>query len=546
MRFWIAAVALLGLAALGLATVPRMIDWNAYRADIEAQADRYSGHDVTIDGSIELSLLPRPVLTARDVTVTGAADQPAGFVLTVGEADVVMEIGPLLAGRPVVRDLTLKSPALAVDGASSRKLRSWPPRWRDWAAPFTTLDLDSISITDGKITLETDRPGEQVGLSALALELRIRGPNRPLEAEGLFKTRRHRFTMTAAFGRPDKDGASASKLTIEAQNGIDEVTTLRFNGRIEAQGLDGRLSLAGPDLQHGLAAIAAAGGSPFSFRSIEEAQAFALEGRIEADRRGIRSEDLQLKLSEKLGKGRIDLQLHPRMQLDLDAELPTLRLARGADLGGILSLGIPSELEALPGRIEIDLRELLYRGQAARQASVKLETGHDGVTVVERAKVQLPGLIDMQFEGELQPSNAGPRLRGKLAAVGDNLKSSLSWLDLVDADDRSEGGRSFSLEGDVDASSTEIALSALDLRLDSSKFGGKAGVRLGERRRLSLDVDVERLNLDLYASDQSAKDAVIGLVERFKGFDADIEGALRAPDLARGACREGGGFGERG
>ncbi len=531
MRLWFAAAVLIGLAILGLATVPRAVDWDAYRPDIEATAIELSGHDVTIGGPIAITLLPRPVLTARDVTLTGRTDEAIGFELSANQADVTLEIGPLLAGRMEVRDLSLKRPVLSIDSDGSRRLRSWPPRSRDWAAPFLKLDLKAIKIADGRIELASERPGEKLSFNDLSMQLRIGEPGGPLEAAGLFKTERHDFTVTAELGRPDGDGVSAAKFLIEARNGIEETTKLRFSGRVDPsgddEGLSGRITLQGPDLQHGLAAISAATGYPSTFRSFATAQPFAVEGRIKADRAGIRSEDLQLTLSEKLGKGRIDLRLHPQKRLDLDVDLPTLRLADAVGLDDFLPLDLLSKLSVPPGEIDLRLRELVYQGEAARKASVSLKTGADQVTLVKHAKVQLPGLVDLQFEGGLYAGEIGPRLKGKLAAVGDDLGSSLAWIGLIEADDRSGGWRGFSLESDVDVSSVEMALPAIDMRLDSSKLAGKASLRFSERQRLVLDVDVERPNLDLYVTDVELQETAERLAALLRGLDVEIDARFK-------------------
>lgn len=527
MRFWIAAVGLFGVVALGLATMPRMIDWDAYRSDIEAVAIELAGHDVTISGPITIKLLPRPVLTARDVTLKGRTAEAIGFELAANQAEVTLEVGPLLAGHPVVRDLRLKRPVLNIDGDGSRRLRTWPPRWQDWAAPFLKLDLKAIEIADGKIVLAGDRPDQHLSLNNLSMQLQIDGPDGPLKAAGLFKTKRHGFRITAEFSRPDQNGVSATKLLVEAQSGVEETTMLRFSGRVspsgDDEGLRGRVTLSGPDLQHGLAAISAATGYPSTFRSFAGQQPFAVEGRIAVDHTGIRSDNLQLKLSEKLGKGRIDLMLHPEIQLDLDVELPALRLADAAGLADFLPLDLLSKLRVPPGEIDIRLRELVYRGEAARKASVRLNTGTDQVTRIESAKVQLPGLVDIQFEGGLYAGEIGPRLRGQLAAVGDDLGSSLAWFDLIGDDDRNGGWRGFSLEGEVDVSSVEMSLSSVDMRLDSSRLRGQASLRFSDRRRLMLNADIERPNLDLYWGDVDLQAAALGLAAKLEKLDAEID-----------------------
>ncbi|MEM8951412.1 MAG: AsmA family protein [Pseudomonadota bacterium] len=531
MRLWIAAAGLIGIAALGLAAVPGMVDWNSYRPDIETAAIELSGHDVTISGPITMTLLPRPVLTFRDMTLSGRTEDAIGFKLSANQAEATLEVGPLLAGRPVVQGLRLKRPVLSVDDNNSRRLSAWPPKWRDWSALFQRLDLETIEIADGWIEIAEDGSARDFSLRDISMQLQIGGPDGPLEAAGLFKTKRHEFTVTAAFGRSDRNGVRSAKVQIDARNGVEETTALGFSGRLanagDDEGLSGRVTLSGPDLQHGLAAISAATGYPSTFLSLAEAQPFAIEGRIDVDQAGMRSEDLQLKLSDKLGKGRIDLQLHPQTRLDLGAELPAFRLADDAGLSDFLPLDLLSKLRVPPGEIDIRLRELIYRGEAARKGSLTLKTGSDWVTKVEQAKVQLPGLVDLAFEGGLYAGEIGPRLEGKLAAVGDDLASTLAWLGLLDGDGGGRGWRGFSLESAIDVSSVEIALSAIDMRLDSSKLQGDASLRFSERRHLTLDADVERPNLDLYGDGGDMRALASGLADGLKAIDAEIDARFK-------------------
>jgi len=538
LRVWISAAVLVGLVILGLAMVPRMIDWNAYRSDIEAAAANLSGHDVTIRGPIEFAILPQLVLTARDVAMShdDDHDQATGFSLTANQASVRFAIGPFLAGRPVISDLQLRRPVLTVDQQSRAASAAWPPRWQDFAAPFLNLDIEQIKLTDGRIeltdsSLANDPADRRLGLHDLSLQLQIDEPDGTVEAAGFFRTERQRFTLSATFGQPDRQGASASKLLITAQNGDEQTTSLRFSGVVvpfdQNPSLRGRLTVNGPDLQHGLAALSSIASYPSTFYSIAQAQPFAIEGQIEADRIGIRAADLQLRIAERIGRGRIDLTLHPSTQLDLKAELPVLHIADDADFTDFLPLDLLSKLQVPPGDIDIRLRELAYRDGKARQASMRLKTGQDGATVVEQAKIQLPGLIDLRFEGSVHPAAIGPHLRGTLAAVGDDMKSSLTWLGLVEARDQASGWRSFSLEGEVDITSVEMALNAVDMRLDTSRVQGDVSLRFSERRSLRLDIEVDRPNLDLYGLSGRAPDdvekAVDRLAEGFKAMDARVD-----------------------
>lgn len=487
---------------------------------------RATGQAVTIAGPIEVALLPRPTLIARDVTVMGESDGAIGLELTAKQADMGLRLGPLLAGRPIVDDLKLNRPIMTIGRTASRQLRSWPPRWDDWVQPVLGLELKEIGITDGRLELAGDGIDSGLTLSGLTVKLITPGPNGPLEAVGLFKAGHHRFSFSAGMGELASDGAGTLKMTIDAQNGIEETTTLDFSGildrRGDEQGVRGTLNLRGPDLQNGLQAISAATGYPSTFRSLAPAQPFTIQGHVDANRSGILADEVKLALGEKLGGGRIGVQFHPRIRLDLDLELPTLRLADTTPLSDFVPLDLLSAFPHLPGEIDIRLREMVYRRDAVRQARLKVRTGQDRVSHIEQAKALLPGLVDVQFDGTLRPSNTGRGLSGRLAAVGDDLGRTLDWLDLVAAD-RGQGWRGFSLEGDLDVTSVEIALSGIDMRLDSSKIQGMASLRFSERLRLDMDVDVDRLNLDLYPIGMNTADLTEALAEQLNHVDASVD-----------------------
>ena len=70
---------LLGLFIAALVTVlaaPYFIDWNQYKSEIEAQASKLIGHQLTVVGDVHLRLLPAPYLQLENISVD-AAPNPA-------------------------------------------------------------------------------------------------------------------------------------------------------------------------------------------------------------------------------------------------------------------------------------------------------------------------------------------------------------------------------------------------------------------------------------------------------------------------------------
>ena len=533
MRLWIAAAAFLVLAVIGLATIPYVVEWEHYRSDIEAAIARETGHDIKIDGPIDLVLLPRPVLSAKDVIINGRADREIGFDLFAQQVDLGLRPGPLLAGRPIADQLKLTRPTLALDQAASEKIRTWPPALDDWSRLFFHPDLRLITINDGKLTLTRD-DGDLGGqpLTAvhdLSLTIALTSTNGPVEAVGLFKTSQHQFTIAVDLGERSSAGSSSLKAEIGAQNGVDEITTLAFNGLVQDHvpnaALKGRIDIRGPDLRHGLKAVSAALGSPSAYLSLAPGQRFRIQGGITAGQSAIITDDLRITLEEKLGRGRIGLDIDPRPELDVELELPTIQLADETTLIDFVPLDLLSKFPTVPGLINLRMRELIYREKAIKRAALTIRTDERGRPRIERAKALFPGLVDVQFSGGIQSSGADRRLSGELTSGGDDLGETLRWLGLSPPD-ASRGFRGFSIDSKVDVSAVEISLSEIDMRLDSSKIAGEADLRFSERMRLGLNLDVERLDLDLYAGESDPGPLGRMLVQHMERLDTMIDARL--------------------
>ncbi|MGI9490913.1 MAG: AsmA family protein [Geminicoccaceae bacterium] len=526
MRLLIAAALLVILTVTGLAAIPYVVPWERYRPDIEAGFERLTGQDVTIHGPIDVSLFPRPSLSARDVAISGQTEGQGGFEIQSQQVDIEFRTGPFLVGRPHVDRLRLNRPLLVLDQKASAGLKSWPPQLDTWSKVFFDTDLQLITIDDGRLRFGQEEASEPAAVSNLSLTLARAKSKGPLKAAGLFKTRDHRFTFATELGVPSRDGSSTLKMEIGAKNGIDETTTLKLAGVLRRQGpetgLEGKIDLAGPDLRHGLKAVSFMMDAPPPFLSLAAKQPFSIETRFQATPKLIATEKAQITLNGKLGSGQITLELVPKPNLDLDIDLPILHLADETALNHFVPIDLLSVIPTTPGRIDIRIREMVYREKPIRRTAITIVTDSGGTPRVERAKALLPGLVDVHFEGRLRTSDSGRVLGGKLISAGDELGETLRWLGLPLAD-QGKGWRGFNLESNITISDVEIALSAIDMRLDTSKIQGKVDLRFSERLMLGLDVDVERLNLDLYMADDGN---LIGLTDfldqQFEQLDSSI------------------------
>ena len=103
------AAVLIALLAGGLLAVPRLLEWDDYRAELTAKAEAITGQTVTIRGHIDLDLLPQPTLSLARTTLASAPDAGDRMRLEVDRLDLELKPLPLLGGRLDVEEVRLDS-----------------------------------------------------------------------------------------------------------------------------------------------------------------------------------------------------------------------------------------------------------------------------------------------------------------------------------------------------------------------------------------------------------------------------------------------------
>ena len=162
---------LLGLFIAALVTVlaaPYFIDWNQYKSEIEAQASKLIGHNLTVVGDVHLRLLPAPYLQLENISIDAAhnpanGDEPIPSLLEAQAFRLWLSAPPLLRGAVEVQEIVIVKPhlrfAMDANGKSNwaRKPGSAP------SLPFTptAISLQSMTIVDGTVEVSTQTRSEE-------------------------------------------------------------------------------------------------------------------------------------------------------------------------------------------------------------------------------------------------------------------------------------------------------------------------------------------------------------------------------------------------
>jgi AsmA family len=527
------AIVLIALIAGGLLAVPRLLVWENYRTELAAKAEAMTGQTVAIGGRIDLNLLPQPTLSLAQTTLASRPNALDRMRLEVDRMDLELKPLPLLRGRLDVEEVRLVRPVLQVDPAAADGPEL--PQLIGAIAwlPLTPGGPSRVTVVDGRAMLPEPAFGRVGRFEQVNLDLSTSGPVGAVVLDGTFALNNQPFRVDARLGRLTEEASGTLRLTLVAEGETQPgPSTLTFGGvvwwRSETPQLRGELSIAGGDARSAIGRFGEALGHHVMPMPSWLAAPFRLSGPVELadDRLELPALAVEFAAADLTGRLRLTLATQPEIDLVLDAA----RLAIPDDGSANTPYGELAPFGALAssvrGRLDLSVGALDYRGQAVRQLRASLELTGDGTAGIKEARAVLPGQTDVSFSGQLGGLADNPELRGELAAVTENLRATLAWLDLSPADVAEGRLSSLSLASQVSIMPDAWRFSDIELRVDASRATGAVAVSLAPRPRVAGTLALDRLDVDAYWPDQEATDVLARLAQPLGAFDAAIEAHL--------------------
>lgn len=191
-RLGLSVAALVTAVAAGVAAVALLLDRDAVREAVHTQVRVATGMELTVVGETQVSLLPTPTVTFRDVRL-GAKDDPA---LTVDELTANLGVLALALQRFEIADIMLNEPRIFVrrgaDGMSN-----WEPLIerleRQLRAGATPVSFSEVRIRNGGLTYRDDARGIRESSSGIDVSLAWPSISRSFAATGEFTWRGERI-----------------------------------------------------------------------------------------------------------------------------------------------------------------------------------------------------------------------------------------------------------------------------------------------------------------------------------------------------------------
>ncbi len=537
---------LLVIAVAGLLAAPFIVDWNGYRADLEAYGKKLTGRSVKIEGPISARLFPWPRLTADNVTI---ANPPGVETPEFARADrivVRMTLAGLANGGFDVEAVEIEGPVVRF-----QRLATGEGNWVFKPAAdliesdiLSRVSLDQITLRGGTLQFADRRRDETVTLddfNATFSSPSVKGPWR-MRSVSLHNDKAYNISLstgTWVADEPFRFGLSAA-----AADGSGIV--LNFDGVQDGTQAEGELRIEPAATGDGKSDAEGAV-QPLVFTSKIKASFDA----VDLDSIEIAPNDPQAGGVITTGSARLTLGRHIEARVDLNSAMLDLDKLAGAGSRGLLreagGLALAdSLLKLLPADMSIagtmKVTALKTGGENLDNVSLGLEADRNALRIGEFS-TGLPGRSQMLFKGVYFPGDSGAELAGDLALESNDLRALVQWgwpegKDSLASLWTGSRGR-FKMQTDVSITASRVRLSKTQYELDGERGSGELSVTSAGRGAIDLRIDGNRIDIDSFmpqgisATSLNGGQGIAGLAAAMlpKGEVPDLRLTLQAAEL---------------
>lgn len=499
-RLFIVVGVLAILVIVAAFVVPFFIDWSSYRVRMEAIASEALGTDVRINGDIDVTLLPQPMLRFGTVIVGPEAEPLA----EIASAEAEFSLMDFLRDRYAVTRLVLSEPQLYLRVDEDGQLVA--PLHLPKTVSASNVSVADADIENGTVRLTDERTGEVWEATEFEGNLQVAGLRGPftLSGQGVFTDKSYDLRLNTSAMNPEGD----LQMTVFFKP-VDAGFSVALEGVLKTRD---QLGFAGTSVvRQSPPASDNAGGvrGDLVFTSQVEVSTNQLlfpDFVIEPDENrpatrltgaAVVTLGVEREFDAVLSGGVVALTQRDAREEEIEGPYELVRL-----IGELPEPIIPP----IAGRLGIDISELGLRAFSVRELRADLIT--DGkLWKIETLSARMPGDTEVSLAGELSAKDGAPVFNGQMQIdstrldalalqwrkAGENnplfnVPGSLAGQFSLEAGKFSLGGGSFVLDGVTNGFSLNIETGA-DARLDLSAQLGLLG-DLQSRALLALLPDI--------------------------------------------------------
>ncbi len=524
-------VVLLVAAAL---IVPSLVNWNSYKAEIAAEAQKATGRTLEIAGDLELGILPTPHVRVSDVRFANVSGSTAPHMATLKEFRASVKLLPLLTGSVEVASVELIEPVIELEkradgsgnwevsppvkaGAGSGTKEAGPSE--SGKSDPQAFSLDRLRIEQGTVVYRDAAAGTVQRLENLEADLLAGSLQGPFTVKGGVRMMGVSLTIEGRVGRfAEKsavpfDIAFGTPQTLTRINLKGNVTDIETEPVLSAT-LDGR----GDNLGALVGALSAQQAPAIL------GQRFSIAALIKGSVDHVNVNDIGISLGQSKIEGDVKVRLDGPVQVDASLRSKTVNVdewltvaakpsapAAPASVSGpgattpadgskavadekTLSGGLPNNVQV---NFALDISQAILRKGSVRD--IRVQAGLvDGALILNTFTATLPGSSRVNASGRITAPQGVMMFKGKTSFQTASLRSVLRWLEMDIAGLPADRLRRFAFSSDMVGTARQVQITNIEGQLDASRMSGGVTVALRERPAFGASVSIDQLNIDDY------------------------------------------------
>jgi uncharacterized protein involved in outer membrane biogenesis len=485
----IAIILALGTALIG----PFFIDWNGYRAVLEAQASHVLGAPIRVSGPISLRLLPAPSLRLDAVEIG-----PEASPVTARKLAMEFGLGGLMRGE-------FRASEVTVDGLEATLQLDRAGRI---AAPVAGLGfdpdrigIDRLAVSNGRIVVADAASGGRFALDNFNFSGEVRSLLGPFRGEGSFTSRDGPYAFRVGGGRRGDDGSVKLRLFVDASA---SAVSFDIDGTVWAEGNAPRFE--------GAMTVARVVGAALPDGTTALHEPWKVTAKLKATSAGATVDDLEFQYGPEArparltGSAKFEFGAAPRASATLTARQIDLdRTFTGADrrlpfdvvkaMAESLATG-PTLPLPLPVRVTFGVDNLTMAGASISMLRGDAESRADG-WAVDGFEWRAPGGTQMRIGGKLAVADRKVAFTGPVRIDSADPGVFFAWIE-----GRAAAGRAAVAPmrgtGVLTLASERIAVEDLSAEIDHKSVAGRAAYRFATAAAPArLDANLTAVELDL-------------------------------------------------
>lgn len=494
------------LAFGGLSVYVSTIDWNLHKAKIASQIENLTGKRVVFEGEVDLSFLPRPYLTAKNIKIYNQTGDYATTPLAViNEMVTDLKLRPLLKGNFEIDNMTLQDARILVEFLNDGHLNWYSEISDSQQNALNTVEvaLNSVMLNNATVQIVNQELDIDVTLQKLNAEVTAQSLFGPYRIDGSFIKDGYPAGFALNLGTISESFGTSLILVLTHP---DTESSARFDGQILSGNseIEGSFDVRSQNPANFVNSLTNQEIIPAEFN-------YPLQGSV-----NLKVNPQQLDLSSLVikygdntaGAGHLLIPFMPEKgqekpiiqftfdftNLELEPLVGVLRQQlkmhdqNKAPYTPDFAYDVTADINAVKAYFkDEDIRNFIFSGSLVND-----------IISIRNLSGLLPGDTDISVTGDVFENDQKLTYDFKINSTSQDFFKFLKWIDLEPqtyAPSTYRGAQaSMRLSGNLD----QIKISPLSFSVDNNQLSGMIGIVRDQRTQLFIALQSDKINFDNY------------------------------------------------